>query len=54
MDENGHGTMLAGIAAGNDVEEENFYGVAPDADLIIVKLRKQNKLPEGSLEFLIM
>jgi len=40
MDENGHGTMLAGIAAGNDVEEEGFYGVAPDADLLIVKLRQ--------------
>lgn len=39
IDENGHGTMLAGIAAGNDVEDENFFGVAPDADLLIVKLR---------------
>ena len=39
-DENGHGTMLAGIAAGNDVEDENFYGVAPDSELIIVKLRQ--------------
>lgn len=39
VDENGHGTMLAGIAAGNDVEEEDFYGVAPDSDLVIVKLR---------------
>lgn len=44
MDENGHGTMLAGIAAGNDVEEENFYGVAPDADLIIVKLREAKQI----------
>jgi len=40
MDEVGHGTMLAGIAAGNDVEEEGFLGVAPDADLLIVKLRQ--------------
>ena len=44
IDENGHGTMLAGIAAGNDVEAEDFYGVAPDSELVIVKLRqaKQN------------
>ena len=40
IDENGHGTALAGIAAGNDVVEENFYGVAPEADLVIVKLRQ--------------
>jgi subtilisin family serine protease len=39
-DTNGHGTMLAGIAAGNDVEAEDFYGVAPDSELIIVKLRQ--------------
>lgn len=40
VDENGHGTMLAGIAAGNDVEAEDFYGVAPNSELIIVKLRQ--------------
>lgn len=40
IDENGHGTMLAGIAAGNDVEEEDFYGVAPNSNLVIVKLRQ--------------
>lgn len=43
MDENGHGTMLAGIAAGNDVEEAGFFGVAPDAELIIVKLRQAKR-----------
>ncbi|NLJ96274.1 MAG: S8 family peptidase [Clostridiales bacterium] len=54
IDENGHGTMMAGIAVGNDVEEENFYGVAPDADLIVVKLRQAKQsvrdfffIPEG-------
>ena len=36
--------MLAGIAAGNDVEEEGFYGVAPDAELIIVKLRQAKQV----------
>lgn len=43
-DENGHGTMIAGIAAGNEVPEEKFSGVVPDAELVIVKLKpaKQN------------
>jgi subtilisin family serine protease len=39
-DEIGHGTMLAGIAAGNEVPESGFYGVAPDAELVIVKLKQ--------------
>jgi len=38
-DEIGHGTMIAGIAAGNEVSERNFAGVAPDSELIIVKLK---------------
>ncbi len=39
-DEIGHGTMVAGIAAGNEVPESNFYGVAPDAELVVVKLKQ--------------
>ncbi|SFR59337.1 S8 family peptidase [Anaeromicropila populeti] len=38
-DEIGHGTMIAGIIAGNDVPESNFYGVVPDAELVVVKLK---------------
>lgn len=38
-DEIGHGTMAAGIAAGNEVPESGFYGVAPDSELVIVKLK---------------
>lgn len=38
-DEIGHGTMLAGIAAGNEVPERNFSGVVPDAELVVVKLK---------------
>lgn len=43
-DENGHGTALAGIAAGNIVPDARFSGVAPAAGLAIVKLKeaKQN------------
>lgn len=38
-DEIGHGTMVAGIAAGNDVPESGFYGVATDSELVVVKLK---------------
>jgi subtilisin family serine protease len=39
-DEIGHGTMLAGISVGNEVPENDFYGVAPDAELVVVKLKQ--------------
>ena len=54
-DENGHGTALASVAAGSVVDGGRSYrGVAPEADIVVVKLReaKQNLrdfylLPEG-------
>ncbi len=39
-DENGHGTMLAGIAAGSPVREFGFMGVVPSSDFVIVKLKE--------------
>lgn len=55
-DEIGHGTMLAGIAAGNEVPENDFYGVAPDAELVVVKLKQAKPylrdffgIPEGAV-----
>lgn len=39
-DEIGHGTMVAGVAAGTDNRDAGFAGVAPDAELIVVKLRQ--------------
>lgn len=42
-DEVGHGTMIAGIAAGNEVPMNDFYGVAPDAELVVVKLKQAKK-----------
>ncbi len=44
VDEIGHGTFLAGVAAGNESNENEFYGVAPDSELVVVKLKqaKQN------------
>lgn len=38
-DEIGHGTMVAGIAGGNEVLGNNFSGVAPDAEFVVVKLK---------------
>lgn len=39
QDENGHGTFIAGVAAGRVIESEDFSGAAPDASLCIVKLK---------------
>ncbi len=39
-DEDGHGTFLAGIVAGTESNENNFSGVVPFADLVVVKLRQ--------------
>lgn len=42
-DEIGHGTMIAGIAGGKEVPESNFYGVAPNVEFIVVKLKPAKK-----------
>ena len=36
----GHGTAVAGLAAGNFVPVENFSGAAPKATIIVVKLKE--------------
>lgn len=43
-DEEGHGTMMAGIACGNRIEEKEFSGIAPLASICVVKCKpaKQN------------
>lgn len=38
-DENGHGTMMAAIAAGTEDRENNFFGVAPESEIVVVKLK---------------
>ncbi len=40
MDELGHGTMIAGIAAGNEEPLNNFFGIASESELIVVKLKQ--------------
>ncbi len=54
-DENGHGTALAGVAAGSASDSLlGFIGAAPDADIVVVKLREAKpflreyyQIPEG-------
>lgn len=38
-DENGHGTFIAGVAAGREDRGNNFAGAAPDASIAVVKLK---------------
>lgn len=44
MDEIGHGTMIAGIAAGNEVPEDDFYGVATNSEIVVVKLKQAKQM----------
>ena len=39
-DENGHGTFMAGVAAGKEDVSGGFFGVAPLADILVVKLKE--------------
>lgn len=40
VDTDGHGTFLAGTAAGREDAQVDFIGAAPDADIIVVKLKQ--------------
>ncbi len=57
-DENGHGTFLAGIAAGAEDRQSGFTGVAPLAEIAMVKLKEAKPylkeyycMPEDVLAF---
>lgn len=53
IDESGHGTSVAGIACGNGAASDGRYrGVAPDASLIVVKMRTSNRLYPRTTELL--
>ncbi|WP_170311501.1 S8 family peptidase [Vallitalea okinawensis] len=43
IDEIGHGTFMAGLSTGRPNRKEAFQGAAPDAELIIVKLKQAKK-----------
>jgi len=42
-DTDGHGTMVAGIAGGSEKPESNFFGVAPEAEFVVVKLKQAKR-----------
>ncbi len=42
-DVNGHGTMVAGVIGGNEVPESNFYGIATQAEFVVVKIKPAKK-----------
>lgn len=42
-DENGHGTFMAGIAAGGMSREYDFTGIATNAELAVVKLKETKR-----------
>lgn len=42
-DDNGHGTMLAGVAVGTEDSNAAFTGIAPEAELVVVKLNPAKK-----------
>ena len=42
-DTNGHGTFLAGIAAGTSLPEQDFTGAAPECELVVVKLKQAKR-----------
>lgn len=39
-DENGHGTFLAGVACGGEDVANDFIGAAPQAEIVVVKLKE--------------
>lgn len=43
-DENGHGTFMAGVAAGNEMPERDFSGVAPLSELVVVKCKQAKRI----------
>lgn len=53
-DANGHGSKMAAMAAGSSIENASFIGAAPDAQIVVVKLkevkqyiREYYKIPDG-------
>ena len=52
-DESGHGTATAGIACGNgNASNGRYRGIAPEAELIVVKMRKNKGLYPRTTELL--
>lgn len=57
-DTNGHGTFIAGIAAGGSLPDDSFTGAAPECSLVVVKLKQAKRylrdyylIPEDATAF---
>lgn len=53
-DANGHGSVMASLAAGSSIENGSFVGAAPDSQIVVVKLKEAKlylrdyyKIPPG-------
>ena len=58
VDTNGHGTAISSIVAGSPTNDQRIRGVAPEADLVVVKLKNAKKnlkdiflIPDSALCF---
>jgi subtilisin family serine protease len=40
VDDDGHGTFLAGIAVGSPNEANNFSGVVPNSEIVVIKMKQ--------------
>lgn len=57
-DEDGHGTFVAGVAAGSSDYNKDFVGAAPYADIVVVKLKGAKQyirdfyyIPDGAVAY---
>ena len=48
-DGNGHGSVMASLAAGSSIEEGSFVGAAPDSQIVVVKLKDDSDKTAGHL-----
>jgi membrane-anchored mycosin MYCP len=48
-DEAGHGTLIAGVIAGNVLDGSTFHGIAPDAEILPIRVIKNDERVEGDV-----
>jgi type VII secretion-associated serine protease mycosin len=48
-DEAGHGTLIAGIIAGRDDDKSTFHGLAPDAQILPIRVLRKNEQVRGDV-----
>jgi membrane-anchored mycosin MYCP len=48
-DEAGHGTLIAGLIAGRDIKDSTFHGLAPDAQILPIRVLRENEQVRGDV-----